>query len=56
MIAKRISLSSCLLALAAMFVSGYIVGPREGFYDRSNHRWYHNHAWVACVDNDVHCR
>lgn len=56
MIGKRISLGSCLLALAVMFVSGCVVAPREGYYDRPHHRWYHNHAWVVCADNDEHCR
>ena len=56
MIRKRISLGSCLLALAVMFVSGCVVAPREGYYDRPHHRWYHNHAWVVCADNDEHCR
>ncbi len=40
------------------FLSGCVVaGPREGYWDRDNHRWWHNHAWVACVGPaDVHCR
>ncbi len=50
------ALSGCLLGLLTMFVSGCVVEPREGFYDRDHHRWYHDHAWVACGDHDDHCR
>jgi hypothetical protein len=50
---------SSLLALAllatTLLASGCVVEPREGFYDRDHHRWYHEHAWHDCVDNDVHC-
>ncbi len=54
---RRVSLGSCLLALAMMFVSGCVVAPpHEGYYDRAHHRWYHNHGWVACGVNDAHCR
>ncbi|MGB6452392.1 MAG: hypothetical protein WBE92_16695 [Steroidobacteraceae bacterium] len=56
MITKRTSLGSCLLALAVMFVSGCVIAPREGYFDRAHHRWYHNHTWVVCVANDEHCR
>lgn len=29
--------------------------PTEGYYDHEHHRWYHEHAWVACDDRDPHC-
>ncbi|HWG76460.1 MAG TPA: hypothetical protein VN660_06660 [Steroidobacteraceae bacterium] len=27
----------------------------EGYYDSPHHRWYHDHRWVACGRDDVHC-
>jgi hypothetical protein len=53
---RRIAMSSCLLGLLSMFLSGCIVTPREGYYDRDHHRWWHEHAWVACGPADDHCR
>jgi hypothetical protein len=48
-----------LTAAAAMF-SGCIIAPhdgyREGYYDRDNHRYYHDHGWHDCGDHDDHCR
>jgi len=41
-----------LMAIAA----GCVVEPREGYWDRDHHRWYHEHGWVACGENDWHCR
>lgn len=29
--------------------------PTEGYYDATNHRWYHQHVWVVCEDRDPHC-
>lgn len=31
-------------------------GYREGYYDRDHHRYYHEHAWHECVENDPYCR
>jgi len=31
------------------------VEPREGYFDRDHHRWYHEHAWQTCGENDEHC-
>jgi hypothetical protein len=45
--------------MTAAFLSGCVVaaGPREGYWDREHHRWWHEHAWVACVGPaDEHCR
>lgn len=30
--------------------------PREGFYDRDHHRYFHDNAWHECVERDEHCR
>jgi hypothetical protein len=56
MINQRLTVGSCLLALAMMFVSGCVLAPREGYYDRGHHRYYHDHAWHRCVEHDEHCR
>ena len=56
MITRRISWGSCVLALAVVFVSGCVIAPREGYYDRAHSRYWHDHAWHVCVVNDVHCR
>jgi len=55
-----------LVLLAPMFmVSGCVVDrehtvdrpvPYEGYYDHEHHRWYHEHGWVVCDEDDVHCR
>jgi hypothetical protein len=55
-----------LVMLAPMFmVSGCVVDrehtvdrpvPSEGYYDREHHRWYHDHGWVVCDEDDLHCR
>jgi hypothetical protein len=47
-----------LIALLGLvfFVSGCVVEPREGYYDANHHRWWHEHAWHDCGDNDSHCQ
>jgi len=52
---RRIALGSCLLGMIVL-VAGCVIAPREGYYDRNHHRYYHAHAWHACIDNDPHCR
>jgi hypothetical protein len=44
-----------LLAGLTLFASGCVVEPREGYWDRDHHRWYHEHAWHDCEEHDVHC-
>ncbi len=44
-----------LLGLIMLASSGCVVEPREGFYDRDHHRWYHEHVWVDCREHDEHC-
>jgi LPS sulfotransferase NodH len=52
---KRILFGSFLLGviLLAAACNGE---PREGFYDRDHHRWYHEHGWRDCGEHDDHCR
>jgi hypothetical protein len=47
---------AAFLMMGFMFVvQGCVVEPREGYYDRDHHRWYHEHAWHDCEEHDVHC-
>jgi hypothetical protein len=40
-----------------MFLTGCVVAtPREGYYDRDNHRYYHEHVWHDCGEHDSYCR
>jgi hypothetical protein len=48
-------LASTLMASGCVFEHDREVEPREGYYDREHHRWYHEHAWVVCDDRDTHC-
>jgi hypothetical protein len=54
-ISKPIIRASFLLLALMLFASGCVVEPREGFYDRDHHRWWHEHAWHDCVEHDMHC-
>ena len=44
-----------LLLGLILLTEGCVVEPREGYYDRDHHRWYHEHAWVPCGEHDAHC-
>ncbi|MGO9804248.1 MAG: hypothetical protein ACLPTM_07920 [Steroidobacteraceae bacterium] len=44
------------LLATALLASGCVVEPREGFYDRDHHRWWHEHAWRDCGAGEEHCR
>jgi hypothetical protein len=33
-----------------------VVEPRNDYWDRDHHRYYHEHAWHECGDHDDHCR
>jgi hypothetical protein len=60
----RFALSSLLITLIGLTSGcvvthdrdrGYNEGYREGYYDREHHRWWHEHEWRECVENDEHC-
>ena len=38
-------LTGLALLASALLATGCVVEPREGFYDRDHHRWWHEHAW-----------
>lgn len=50
----QIGQGSVLLAFIA-FASGCIVEPRNDYYDRDHHRYYHEHNWHDCGEHDDHC-
>lgn len=52
---RRIAYGTCLLGLI-MLTASCVIAPREGYYDRAHHRYWHSHAWHACDVNDMHCR
>jgi hypothetical protein len=54
-ISTRIGRAALLLLGLVMMVSGCVVEPREGYWDRDHHRYYHDHGWVECRDRDDHC-
>jgi hypothetical protein len=55
-ISKPIVQTILLLLGLILLTPGCVIAPREGYYDRDHHRWWHEHAWVECGEGDVHCR
>ena len=53
-ITQRLGRQALMLAILAM--SACVVEPREAYYDRDHHRYYHEHTWHECGDGDFHCR
>jgi hypothetical protein len=53
--AIRMVQSGVVLALL-LVSSACVVEPRENYYDRDHHRYYHDHVWHDCADRDEHCR
>jgi hypothetical protein len=54
---SRPLVQATLILLGLIFLMpGCVAEPREGYFDRDHHRWYHNHVWQACGENDEHCR
>ncbi len=53
---KRLATRGCLLGLVVFASACVVAVPREGFYDRDHHRYYHEHEWHDCGDRDEHCR
>jgi hypothetical protein len=52
---KLLAQASMLLVGLALFAPGCVVEPREGYYDRDHHRYYHEHGWRDCTERDEHC-
>ena len=55
-ISKPIARTVLLLMGFVLLAQGCVVAPREGFYDRDHHRWWHENRWQDCGDRDDHCR
>ena len=45
-----------LLGLAALASGCIVAEPREGYYEREHHRYYHEHSWHECHEHDGFCR
>jgi hypothetical protein len=48
--------SGILLGLFALSTACVVAVPREGYYDRDQHRYYHESNWHDCGERDEHCR
>ena len=46
---------TCLLALTIL-VTSCVITPREGYYDREHHRYWHERAWHDCAEHGEFCR
>ena len=57
---RFIARASCLISLLAVLAGCVVVpghGPREGYYDRPHHRYYHDRSWHECREHDdEYCR
>jgi hypothetical protein len=53
---KRLVIGSLLVGLVTVTSGCIIAEPREGYYDRDHHRWYHEHGWHDCTEHEEHCR
>jgi hypothetical protein len=54
-ISKPIAQATFLLLGIILFAPGCAVTePREGYYDRDQNRWYHEHAWQTCDEEHCH--
>ncbi len=48
--------SACVVAPREGYREGERDNPREGYYDRDHHRYYHQHGWHECTDGGEYCR
>jgi hypothetical protein len=55
---KHIALSALILATLATTTGCVVAEPREGYWDRDHHRYYHEHVWHECTETDrgEYCR
>jgi hypothetical protein len=51
---RRVAQTSVVLAI--LLATGCVIEPRESYYDRDHHRYYHDHGWHDCGEHDDHCR
>jgi hypothetical protein len=45
-----------LLGLIALASACVVAEPREGYYDRDQHRYYREHGWHECTEHGEYCR
>ena len=49
--------ASVLLGLISLMSGCVVETPREGYYDRHHHRYYHERSWHECGPHDDYwCR
>jgi len=44
--------ASVLLGLISIMTGCIVATPREGYYDRHHHRYYHERGWHNCGPHD----
>lgn len=52
----RVAQFSVLLGLVAFTSACVVTEPREGYWDRDHHRYYHEHGWHDCTPEAEFCR
>jgi hypothetical protein len=45
-----------LTGLVALASGCVVAEPREGYFDRDHHRYYHEHGWHECGEHNESCR
>lgn len=50
------ALATTLLATGCVVAPRGVAEPHEGYYDRDSHRWWHEHQWHECREQEEHCR
>jgi hypothetical protein len=53
---KSIAMGSFLLGLIVLATGCVVATPREGYYDRDHHRYYHEREWHECTERNDYCR
>jgi hypothetical protein len=53
--ATTIGKGMALLALVYTIAGCVVAEPREGYYDRDHHRYYHERGWHECAEHDRWC-
>ena len=53
---KHFALSAFMLASIAATSGCVIAEPRENYWDRDHHRYYHEHTWHECGERNDYCR
>jgi hypothetical protein len=54
--AIRVVQSGVVLAMILISSACVVAEPRDYYYDRDHHRYYHDHVWHDCIEHDPYCR